>query len=73
MRSVMRLILEEDEIELWLGELRAPLEDVKALVRTREFNPADWDIGPEDPTKKPPRPRKKRRSEIDRLNLFSKR
>ena len=69
----MPLILSEDEIELWLGELRAPLEDVKALIRTRKFDPAEWDIGPEDPTKKPPRPRKKRRSEIDRPNLFSKR
>lgn len=69
----MPLILSEEDIELWLGELRAPIEDVKDLIRTREFDPAEWDIGPEDPDKKPPRPRKKRRSEIDRPDLFPKR
>ena len=69
----MPLILSEEDIELWLGELRAPIEDVKALIRTREFDPAEWNIGPEDPDKKPPRPRKKRRSEIDRPDLFPKR
>jgi putative SOS response-associated peptidase YedK len=69
----MPALLEEDDIELWLGELRAPVEDVKELLRTREFNAAEWDIGPEDPNKKPPTPRKKRRSEIDRPDLFSKR
>ena len=69
----MPALLDEDEIELWLGELRAPLEDVKSILRTREFDPAEWDIGPEDPTKKPPRPRKKGRSEIDKPDLFGKR
>ena len=69
----MPLILSEEDIELWLGELRAPIEDVKDLIRTREFDPAEWNIGPEDPDKKPPRPRKKRRSEIDRPDLFPKR
>jgi putative SOS response-associated peptidase YedK len=69
----MPLILDEADIELWLGETRAPTEEVKALIRTREFDPAEWEIGPEDPSKKPPRPRKKRKSEIDRPDLFPKR
>lgn len=66
----MPLILQEDELELWLGELPAPIEDVMSLIRTREFNADEWDYGPEDPSKKPPRPRKKRRSEIDKPDLF---
>ena len=66
----MPLLLREDDIELWLGEMRAPMEDVKALIKTTEFDPAEWDIGPEDPSKKPPRPRKKKPSEIDKPRLF---
>lgn len=66
----MPLILREEDVELWLGELPAPLEDVKALIRTTEFNSDEWDIGPEDPNKKPPRPRKKRRPEVDKPRLF---
>lgn len=66
----MPLLLREEDVELWLGELRAPIEDVRELIRTVEFDPAEWDIGPEDPDKKPPRPRKKRRSETDKPDLF---
>lgn len=54
----MLLLLDEKDIELWLGELRAPLGDVKTLIRTYEFDPDEWDISIEDPTKTPPRPRK---------------
>jgi putative SOS response-associated peptidase YedK len=66
----MPLVLREDDIELWLGELRAPLEEVKALVRTVEFDEADWDIAVEDPSRKPPTPRKKHRAETDKPKLF---
>lgn len=68
----MPALLSEDEIEMWLGELRAPMEDVKALLRTQEFNLDEWDIGPEDPTKKPPRPRK-RYDKPEKPDLFGKR
>lgn len=67
----MPALLAEEDIETWLGELRAPLEDVKALLRTWEFSPDDWDIGPEDPTKKPPTPRPKRKPTTDKTDLFS--
>jgi putative SOS response-associated peptidase YedK len=66
----MPLILREEDIELWLGELRAPVEEVRALVRTVEFDAAGWDIGVEDPGRKPPVPRKKRRAETDKPRLF---
>lgn len=52
----MPLMLNEDDLSLWLGELRAPIEDVKDLIRT--FDPGEmWDAEVEDPTKKPPRPK----------------
>ena len=55
----MPLLLQgEAEMELWLGEHRAPLEEVMALIRTREFG-SDWEMAVEDPTKKPPRPKKR--------------
>lgn len=54
----MPLLLREKDIPLWLGETGAPIEDVKALIKTYEFDPAEWDISIEDPSKKPPRPRK---------------
>lgn len=69
----MPLILEEDDIELWLGELRAPIEDVIELIRTKEFDRAEWNIGPEDPSKKAPVPRKKRPTETEKPTLFPKR
>jgi putative SOS response-associated peptidase YedK len=55
----MPLILHEDDVALWLGETAAPVEEVMALIRTRPFDPADWDMQIEDPSKKPPRPRRK--------------
>lgn len=67
----MPLLLEEDELELWLGELRAPIEDVRDLIRTREFDPEAWEIGPEDPGKKPPTPRKKKSPKAEPPDLFS--
>ncbi len=54
----MLLLLNDDDLDLWRGAIRAPLEDVKALIKTYEFNPDEWDISIEDPNKKPPRPRK---------------
>lgn len=54
----MPLILAEEEVALWLGETAAPIEEVMTLIRTRPFDPADWDMRIEDPTKKPPRPRR---------------
>jgi putative SOS response-associated peptidase YedK len=54
----MPLLLREEDIAVWLGETKAPIEDVKALIKTYEFDPAEWDIWIEDPSKRPPRPRK---------------
>lgn len=54
----MLLLLKEEDLDLWLGALRAPTEDVKELIKTYEFDPDEWDISVEDPSKKPPRPRK---------------
>jgi putative SOS response-associated peptidase YedK len=62
----MLLLLDEDDIELWLGQLRAPIEDVKALIKPRLFNPDEWEIHIEDPSKKPPRPRAPRPKPKDR-------
>lgn len=42
----MPLVLAEDDLPLWLGELRAPIEDVLALIRTRESG-QDWSMQPE--------------------------
>ena len=52
----MPLLLSDDDLSLWLGEWRAPIEDVMALIRTAEFD-NHWDLNVEDPAKKPPRPR----------------
>ncbi|MES2436187.1 MAG: hypothetical protein V4586_20425 [Pseudomonadota bacterium] len=55
----MPLLLEgDDDIALWLGEGRAPIEEIMALIRTREFS-SDWEMDVEDPSKKPPRPKKR--------------
>jgi putative SOS response-associated peptidase YedK len=54
----MPLLLREEDVALWLGETNGSIEDVKALIKTFEFDPAEWDIIIEDPSKKPPRPRK---------------
>ena len=55
----MPLLLDgEEDISVWLGESRASDEEVMALIRTREFS-SDWEMGIEDPTKKPPRPKKR--------------
>ena len=54
----MLLLLREEDVELWLGELRAPIEDVKELIRTYTFDPDEWDITIEDPSRMPPRPRR---------------
>lgn len=52
----MPLLLREEDVALWLGEDRAPIEEVMALIRTVEFD-AGWEMTVEDPAKKPPRPR----------------
>ncbi|MDP3737508.1 MAG: hypothetical protein Q8R02_08960 [Hyphomonadaceae bacterium] len=62
----MLLLLKEEDLDLWLGALRAPLEDVKELIRTYEFNPDEWDVSVEDPNKKSPRPRKPRSEDKSR-------
>ncbi len=54
----MLLLLNEDDLELWLGQIRAPLKDIKDLIKTYEFNPGESGISVEDPNTKPPRPRK---------------
>lgn len=56
----MPLILEEDDLPLWLGEGRASEEELRALIRTNPFDPALWEMEIEDPTRKPPRPRRKK-------------
>ena len=61
--------LSEEDIELWLGELRAPIEDVKDLIKIYEFDPEEWETVQEDPSKKPPTPRKPKR-EKDEPRLF---
>jgi hypothetical protein len=51
--------------------MRAHLEDVKEVVRTYEFNPEEWDISVEGPSKKPPRPREpKGKPPTGQRNLF---
>jgi putative SOS response-associated peptidase YedK len=52
----MPLILRPEDIPLWLGEVRAPIIDVKALIRVFDDEGA-WEMTPEDPGKRPPRPR----------------
>lgn len=52
----MPAILQPDDWEVWLGETRAPMDEVKALLRTFDDG-GTWSIAPEDPTKKPPLPR----------------
>lgn len=52
------LLLSDDDLDLCLGALRAPLEDVKEPIKTYEFNPDEWEISVEDPSTKPTRPRK---------------
>lgn len=54
----MVFLLNEEDLELWLGQIRAPLEEIKALIKTYEFDPDEWDISIEDPTKTQPKPRK---------------
>ena len=55
----MPLLLDgEEDISLWLGESRASIEEVMAVIRTREFS-SDWEMQVEDPSKKPPRPKKR--------------
>ncbi len=66
----MLLLLDENDLELWLGELRAPIEDVKELIRTHEFNPNEWEITIEDPDKKPPRPRRSKPPPPTQGDLF---
>lgn len=44
----MPLLLGEDDLNLWLGEDRAPIEEVLDLVRTRELGP-EWEMGVERP------------------------
>lgn len=43
----MPLVLDEADVPLWLGELRAPLDDVKALIRPHEFREGEWEMAPE--------------------------
>lgn len=53
------------------GGLRAPIEDVKELIKTYEFNLDEWDISGENPNKKPPGPRKpKGKAPSDQTELF---
>jgi putative SOS response-associated peptidase YedK len=53
----MPLMLRPEDLPVWLGEVETPIADVKALIRTWE-DCAGWEASVEDPSKKPPRPRK---------------
>jgi putative SOS response-associated peptidase YedK len=53
----MPLMLHEEDLPVWLGEVKASIDVVKALIRTWE-DCTDWETAVEDPTRKPPRPRK---------------
>jgi putative SOS response-associated peptidase YedK len=66
----MPVILRPEDLELWLGEVRAPMSEVKELIKTVEFNDDEWEIGPEDPTKKPPRPRARKKTVNEKPRLF---
>lgn len=52
----MPAIMPQEDWEIWLGETRAPLEDVQALLRTYERDDL-WDIAPEE--KPPSKPKSK--------------
>lgn len=55
----MPLILEEEDLPVWLGEVEASEDQLRALIRTMDFSDR-WEMFVEDPLKKPPRPRKPR-------------
>jgi putative SOS response-associated peptidase YedK len=50
----MPAVLNGDDLDVWFGETRAPIEDVKALLQPYEFIDGDWEMFVEDPAKKPP-------------------
>jgi putative SOS response-associated peptidase YedK len=52
----MPLMLRDPDLPVWLGEEKATIADVKALIRTWE-DCAQWETAVEDPGRKPPRPR----------------
>ena len=53
----MPLLLEDEDLPVWLGEVEATEEQLRALIRTMAFDDR-WTMAVEDPSKKPPRPRK---------------
>lgn len=53
----MPAMLDEDDLPVWLGEARAPLDEVKGLLKPHDDGGA-WAMAPEDPSKKPPTPRR---------------
>lgn len=57
----MPLILEDEDLPVWLGEVEASEDQVKALIQTMDFSDR-WEMFIENPSKKPPRPRKPKKS-----------
>ncbi|GAB1361983.1 hypothetical protein MASR1M32_12190 [Rhodobacter sp.] len=53
----MPLLLEDEDLPNWLGEVDATEDQVRALIRTMAFDDR-WTMSVEDPSKKPPRARK---------------
>lgn len=53
----MPLILEDEDLPVWLGEVGASENEVRALIRRMDFS-GRWEICVEDPSKTPPHPRK---------------
>jgi putative SOS response-associated peptidase YedK len=53
----MPAILRPEDWEVWLGETRAPLSEIRGLLRPWE-DTAGWSMAPQNPSAKPPRPRK---------------
>lgn len=53
----MPLLLEDEDLPVWLGEVDATEDQLRALIRTMAFDDR-WTMSVEDASKKPPRARK---------------
>ena len=56
-RQILGREPDEGGLRHWLGEVEATEEQLRALIRTMAFDDR-WTMAVEDPSKKPPRPRK---------------
>ena len=59
----MPAIIKSDDWPLWLGEDRAPLDDVKALLMPFDGQ-GDWDFAPEPPKQRAPKKPKARQDDL---------